>query len=112
MVEVMWSIRENPQGILFKVYVKPRSSKNTIVGLHGDSLKVKVAAPPVDGAANKACLKFLARCLSVAPSSLEIVSGHHRRSKTILMKSKQAPPSEAEYAHLKQSIYRLTDSPR
>ncbi len=104
-------LRENPQGILFKVLVQPRSSKNMIVGLHADSIKIKLTAPPVDGATNKACLKFLAKCLSVAPYSLEIVSGKHRRTKTILLKPKQTPPSEAEYADLKKRIHRLTTSP-
>ncbi|MDX1708542.1 MAG: DUF167 domain-containing protein [Desulfobacterales bacterium] len=107
----MLSIRENPKGICFKVYVQPRSSKNLIVGVHADSIKIKVTAPPVDGAANKGCLKFLAQCLSVTPSSLEMVSGHHHRTKTILLKSKQTPPSAAEYVHLKKCIYRLTNSP-
>ena len=106
----MLSIRENPQGILFKVYVQPRSSKNTIVGLHGDSLKIKVAAPPVDGAANKSCLKFLAKCLSVAPSALEIVSGHQGRMKTLLLKSQKTPPSVADYTQLKKRIDRLMNS--
>ncbi len=107
----MLSIRKNPQGILFKVFVQPRSSKNMIVGLHADSLKVKVAVPPVDGAANKMCVKFLAKCLSISPSSLEIVTGHNSRTKTILLKSKRTPPSVTEYTDLKQKINRLAQYP-
>lgn len=103
----MLSIRENTQGIRFKVYVQPRSSKNMIAGLHGDSLKIKVAAPPVDGAANKACVKFLAKCLSVSASSLEITAGHNSRTKTILLKSKATPPTAKEIADLKQQINHL-----
>jgi len=60
----MLFIREHPEGIVFKVFVQPRSSKNQIVGAHGDALKVKVTAPPVAGAANRMCLKFLAKNLS------------------------------------------------
>ena len=105
-------LRENPQGVLFKVLVQPRSSKNLIVGLHADSIKIKLKAAPVDGAANKECIKFLAKCLSVAPSSLEMVSGQHHRTKTILFKTKQTPLSAAEYAHLKKRIQRLTNSPQ
>ena len=103
----MLFMSKNQQGIVFKVYVQPRSSKNSIVGLHGDSLKIRVAAPPVDGAANNACVKFLAKCLSVAPSSLEIISGQNSRTKKILLKSKPAPPSVTEYASLKQHIHQL-----
>ena len=103
----MLSILENSQGILLKVYVQPRSSKNMIVGLHGDSLKIKVAAPPVDGAANKACVQFLAKCLSLSASSLEIITGHNSRTKTILLKYKVAPPTAKELANLKQQIDHL-----
>ena len=103
----MVSIRENPQGILFKVYVQPRSSKNMIVGLHGDSLKIKVAAPPVEGAANRACIKLLAKCLSVSASYLKITAGHNSRTKSILFKSKAAPPSATEIADLKRQIKHL-----
>jgi hypothetical protein len=103
----MVSIRENPRGILFKVYVQPRSSINLIVGLHGDCLKVKVTAPPVEGAANKACIKLLAKCLSVSASSLEITAGHNSRTKSILFKSKAAPPSATEIADLKRQIKHL-----
>jgi len=104
---MMLSIRENTQGIIFKVFVQPRSSKNMIVGLHADSLKVKIAAPPVDGAANKMCVKFLAKRLSVSSSSLEIITGHNSRTKTVLLKPKQTPPSAEEYTHLKQQINQL-----
>ena len=103
----MLLIRKNPQGLTFKVLVQPRSSKNTIIGLHADGLKIKVTAPPVDGAANKMCVQFLAKRLSVSPSSLEIISGHNQRTKIILLKLQNTPPSAAEYAHLKQKINRL-----
>ncbi|MGD8942654.1 MAG: DUF167 domain-containing protein [Desulfobacterales bacterium] len=103
----MLSVCANPEGICFKVYVQPRSSKNMIVGLHDDRLKIKVTAPPVEGAANKACIKLLAECLSVSASSLDIIAGHHSRTKTIVLKSKTAPPTAKALADLKQHIYHL-----
>ncbi|MGD8471309.1 MAG: DUF167 domain-containing protein [Desulfobacteraceae bacterium] len=103
----MLLIRKHSRGIVFKVFLQPRSSKNMIVGLHDDSLKLKVTAPPVDEAANKMCIKFLAKRLSVSPSSLEIVSGHGSRKKKILLKSEQTPPSAAEIRRLEQQIKRL-----
>ncbi|MBW2434650.1 MAG: YggU family protein [Deltaproteobacteria bacterium] len=103
----MLSIRKTSQGICFTVYVQPRSSKNMIVGLHRDSLKVKVTAPPVDGAANRACIRLLAKCLSVPASSLDIITGHHSRTKTILLKANAVPPGAKELADLKQRINRL-----
>jgi uncharacterized protein (TIGR00251 family) len=81
-------IRRHPQGVLFKVFVQPRSSKNEISGLHGDALKVKLTAPPVNGAANTMCVKYLAKCLDVPKSSLEIISGRAGRTKQILYRPK------------------------
>ena len=100
-------IREHARGILLQVFVQPRASKDLIVGPHGDRLKIKVAAPPVDGQANKRCIQFLAKCLSVPSSSLKIISGHNSRNKKILLKSEQTPPSAKEYTLLKQQIKRL-----
>lgn len=82
----MIAIRENIEGIIIKVWVQPRSSKNMIAGVHGDALKLKITSPPVDGAANAMCIAYLAKCLKLAKSDIEIVSGHTSRSKHILCK--------------------------
>lgn len=64
------------------VRVMPRSSKNEI-RWEGDSLKVRLTAPPVDGAANAALLKFLAARLKLPQSALQIVQGATSRQKVI-----------------------------
>jgi uncharacterized protein (TIGR00251 family) len=108
----MLFIRKHSKGIVFQVFVQPRASKDMIVGFHGDRLKIKVAAPPVEGEANKRCIQFLAKCLSVPRSALQIISGHNSRNKKILLKSGQTPPSTEEYTYLKQQIRRLIKQPR
>ncbi|MCG2759217.1 MAG: DUF167 domain-containing protein [Desulfobacteraceae bacterium] len=57
-----------------------------ITGTYGDAIKIKLTAPPVDGAANKMCIKFLAKYLKVPKTSLEIISGHTSRTKHVLYK--------------------------
>ena len=79
-------LKETDQGIVFKVFVQPRSAKNMIAGQHGDALKIKLTAPPVDGAANKMCIQYLAKFLKVPKSALEIISGHSSRTKRILLR--------------------------
>lgn len=84
--DLMLYFKENPEGIIFKIRVQPRSSKNMIAGLFGDALKIKLTAPPVEGAANSMCIKYLSKCLSVSPHLLEIVSGHTGRTKYIMFR--------------------------
>jgi len=79
-------LKETDQGIVLKVFVQPRSAKNMIAGQHGDALKIKLTAPPVDGAANKMCIQYLAKFLKVPKSALEIISGHSSRTKRILLR--------------------------
>ena len=74
-------------GIVLKVYVQPKSSSNAIVGIHDDALKIRLTAPPVDGAANQLCIKFLAKSLGIPKSSLEILSGHASRFKQVLIRT-------------------------
>ena len=103
----MISIRKHAQGIVFKVFVQPRSSTNKIVGIYGDALKVSITAPPVGGAANQMCIKFLAKQLAITPRLLEIISGHTSRTKQILLRSAQAQPSESELEHFRQKVDKL-----
>ena len=82
----MW-IQEIPDGVIFKVIVQPRGSKNEIAGLQGDALKIRLTAPPVEGAANKMCIEFLAKSLKVRKSDVEIVRGQGSRTKKMLVRS-------------------------
>jgi len=104
------SIRKTPEGLAFKVLVQPRSSKNMIAGLHDGALKIKLTAPPVDNAANKMCLKFLAKSIGIAKSNLEIIAGHHSRHKQILLRTDDSKPSPAEYQRLKDLIKSLAEA--
>ena len=81
----MMFIHSHPEGMVIKVFVQPRSSKNLIVGPHGDTLKIKLTAPPVAGEANRLCIKFLAKCLGVPKSSMKIISGANSRNKQVLI---------------------------
>ena len=82
----MW-IQETSDGVIFKVIVQPRGSKNEIAGLQGDALKIRLTAPPVEGAANKMCIEFLAKSLKVRKSDVEIVRGQGSRTKKMLVRS-------------------------
>jgi uncharacterized protein len=70
-------------GVRFSVRVQPRASRNEISGIHGSALKVRLSAPPVDGAANEALIDFIAASLGVARRSVRIVFGHSSRNKTV-----------------------------
>jgi len=63
--------------------VQPRASRNEIVGWQDATLKLRVTAPPVDGAANAAIARLLARALGVSPSSISVVKGHQAREKIV-----------------------------
>lgn len=76
-------ITEGTDGCTFGVHVMPRSRHNTIVGLYGQALRVRVQAPPVGGRANQAVCALLAERLGVPTEAVEIVSGHTSRHKVV-----------------------------
>jgi len=78
-----------------------------IVGLHGDALKIKITAPPVEGAANKMCIKYLAECLNLPKSLVEIKSGHGGRMKQVRVRLRDGSNLKKERARLNVSIQSL-----
>jgi len=78
------------------VRIQPRSSKNGVTRMEDGSLKIRLTAPPVDGAANEALVKFLSEALSISKSQVEIVTGHTSREKRV----KISGMSEADVIHL------------
>jgi uncharacterized protein (TIGR00251 family) len=70
-------------GVRFAVHVQPRASRNELVGTHGDAIKVRLSAVPVDGAANEALVTFLATYFAVPVQSVRVISGAHSRAKVV-----------------------------
>lgn len=63
------------------MHVQPRASRSEVIGWREGSLAVRLTAPPVEGAANKACREFLAEVLGVRRADVELVSGEKSREK-------------------------------
>lgn len=78
-------IRCSEQGdaLLFAVRVVPRAARSSVMGEHDGALRVRIAAPPVDGAANEELVRFLARALDIPARDVEITSGHTSKVKQI-----------------------------
>ena len=72
-----------PGGVRIRIRVQPRASRSEVAGVQGNDLKVRLTAPPVEGAANDALIRFLAESLDVPRSSLSLVSGHASRTKVV-----------------------------
>jgi uncharacterized protein (TIGR00251 family) len=73
-------------GVRLRLRIQPRASRTEVAGLHGDSIRIRLSAPPVDGAANDALIHFLATTLGVSTRAVEIMSGHAGRQKTVLVR--------------------------
>jgi len=69
--------------VVLSVRVQPRASRNEVVGMHGDALKIRLTAPPVDGAANQALVKFVAKRLGCGRSAVAIEHGFSGRLKQL-----------------------------
>ena len=79
----MLELNEKDGGVTIKVRVQPRASRTEIIGEHAGAIKLRVAAPPVDGKANEECRRYLAKLLKVGATSVEIISGDSSRDKVI-----------------------------
>ena len=84
--------------VTISIRVQPRASRNAVVGWTGDTLNIRLTAPPVEGAANAACLDFLADLLDLPQTQLEILRGEHSRNKVVQITGLS---QEEVYARLK-----------
>ncbi|TMG75382.1 MAG: DUF167 domain-containing protein [Betaproteobacteria bacterium] len=87
----MWAKR-TADGWLLAVHAQPGAKTNEIAGIHGESLKIKVAARPEKGRANAALVALLAAALGVPKGSVRVVKGGASRQKTVLVAAPQADP--------------------
>lgn len=76
--------------MLIKFHIVPGAKRNEIVGKHGDAIKIKLKAPPVDGKANEALIDFLSETLQIQKSKIEIVRGETSRQKFVSIDDENA----------------------
>ena len=77
--------RDTPEGLIVNVRVVPRSDRDEVVGVHGESLKIRINAPPIDGKANDRLVRFLSAQLGIPVSGIQIIRGLTSREKQLLV---------------------------
>ena len=75
--------RVSAEGVILSLHIQPGAKKTEVVGPHGDALKIRLAAPPVDGKANAALQAFLAKKIGVGKTAVTLLSGQSARSKRV-----------------------------
>jgi uncharacterized protein len=83
MIDSELKIKETGDGLELQLHVQPRAKRSEIAGVHGGALKLKITAPPVDDAANRAVIQYFSAALGIPKSSIQIVSGLKSREKKL-----------------------------
>ena len=78
--------------LILRIYVQPKASKNEFCDVHGDAIKVRITAPPVDGKANQQLIQFLSKSFKVSKSQVQLLSGESSRKKRFCIQSPQILP--------------------
>lgn len=79
-------IKEHAEGVSISLHILPNAPRTEIIGLHGNHLKIKIKAPPVDGKANEEIIKFFSRYFEISRNRCEILRGEKSKSKVILLR--------------------------
>ena len=79
----MIPVQDSPKGVTFAVKVHPCAQKNAVTGVVGEAIKLAVTAPPVDGKANEAVIRFFAELFEIPRTSVTIASGETSRNKVV-----------------------------
>jgi uncharacterized protein (TIGR00251 family) len=94
LVFAVSAVSLNSDGLVLRLYIQPKASRDSIIGLHGDELKVAITAPPIDGKANAHLVKYLAKQFKVAKSQVLLEKGELGRHKQIKIIDPQHIPTE------------------
>jgi uncharacterized protein (TIGR00251 family) len=84
--------RQEENTIILDVYVQPSAKCTEVVGFHGDSLKIRLASPPIDGRANEALLKYIGKLFDVPTRQVELKRGDKSRHKIIAVVASKMNP--------------------
>jgi len=76
-------LRPDGDGVMLALHIQPGAKKTEVVGLHGEALKIRLAAPPVDGKANAALVAFIAAKVGAGRTAVEVISGLTSRAKRV-----------------------------
>ncbi|QHJ11937.1 hypothetical protein FX988_02173 [Paraglaciecola mesophila] len=80
-----YAVQMKNKALQLRIYIQPKASRDEIVGMHGDALKIAITAPPVDGKANTHLCKYLAKQCGVAKSNVALIKGQLNRHKTVVV---------------------------
>lgn len=86
-----WHSREG-DALNLVLHVQPGAKRSEIAGLHGDALKIRLAAPPIEGRANEALLRFIADCFRVPLRNVELKQGAQSRHKRVQVRGSAVAP--------------------
>ncbi|MFN2245265.1 MAG: DUF167 domain-containing protein [Anaerolineae bacterium] len=92
---MMVDLRQRGEAVAFSVRVVPRASRNKIEGIKDGAVRIRLTAPPVEGAANEALIGFLSSVLRVPKQDIELVSGQTARNKVVSVSGLSAEEIEA-----------------
>ena len=85
-------LRRDAEGWLLAIHVQPGAKRSEVAGLHGDALKIRVAAAPVEGKANAALIAYLAKALGVSKRAVTVLKGEASREKLVRVADQGAKP--------------------
>lgn len=92
----MSAIEQTAEGLRLHILLQPKASKDQILGLHGDELKISITAPPIDGQANAHLVKFLSKLFKVPKSTIILEKGELNRHKQVWIPAPKLLPPEIQ----------------
>ena len=90
-------VEQRAEGVLVRIRLQPRASRDEALGESNGRLRVKVTAPPIEGSANEAVVKYLSKTLGVSKSSVRLIKGQKAREKDFLISNTNAAKVRAAF---------------